>query len=259
MALMGRASARPKLVEPMGFDSPARAELALAIAERDHLQKSADMTRGLDRLDWDHPARQILSNAEAAEQAAAQRLEAARQALVDHHHAAMIGEPVGEAPSLWDAQEQLAEARETVAALRPVADGLIAASKAAYAKLAFCNGKIDHCRKAVVREGAAVYALRQSREVQDLQRELASKGALLRWLMSRGAVPVVTEPGHRFGNAADEATEQAVAHSSFNTDYWGALVRANSRTTELWEAAFEALRTDPHAPLPVDQGDKQCG
>ena len=103
-----------------------------------------------------------------------------------------------------------------------------------------------------MREAAGTYAEQLSREVQDLQRDLAAKGALLRWLMSRGAVPVVTEPGYRYGKAADEGTQQAIAHLAFDTEHWRALVRANSRTSE-WEAAFEALKIDPQAPQPVER------
>jgi hypothetical protein len=240
-------SARPRLVE--GFESPARAELALRIAERDTLVSQVETLRanfdGFDKAVW--RAREL---EESAEKAIAAAIEAGAQ-----HAVALLHDPNTPAPMT---------AREARAALEAAQDTLAGARRArdlAQQKIAESSSQIEAKERkvfvaasAVLLEGLDVDAILE--KVTALQKDLLRVGGVLQFLVLHH---IITDKHQSFSINKTELDSRIFAvkdrlespPTTWNSLLSEAGVLCMSDMAALtWGAALEALKKDPNAPLP---------
>ena len=241
VASLTRASARPKLVSSGGFDSPARAALAIAIAE-----KAAADEAHRKLVAAGESLQNAVFDADGAVQAARQAIEDAKEGTVRHLTAIATGE-AGKAPkTVKQARQELADAEEALELAKAARDGLAKRIEEAKVTASRMVGRVAEAAKAVLAEAPAVTGLLA--EVILLQRELVSKGRALTWLMSEKILPGNAGAPRQEGDPLRDAWRTKQFIDMLPMDY-----AAGSEATcaRAWQAALTALMHDATAALPA--------
>jgi hypothetical protein len=230
------ASARPKLVEPSGFDSAARADLAIAIAARRAAAEALSRLEGANTGLWS-----AWSDATAAVQSAKDGVDQAAALATSYLIAKAVGD-AGAAPvTVKAARQALTDAEDALEAARNARDGLTQQVEDATRDLALARRRVSDAALQVLREAPGLDHL--VAEVTRLQRELADKGAALAWLIGKGGVSVQDVQAKR--------SPAALAHDRYwvPPSSWKALLQGQPGP-QPWMAALAALEQDATAPLP---------
>ena len=245
--MLGRSSARPKLVEPTGFASPERAELALAIAAR---QAAADAVAKLTAAKSD-----LWSALTAAEEAASKaqiKLEEAKASAADNL-IATIGSGANAAPTaIRDARNQVQDAEDQQAAVRAAIDAIKGKLAEAEAEQSASAKRVHLCAATVMQRSPEASAV--LKQVTALQEQLLRSGSLFLWLASAGAFCPRDPTGRDVPGHEGEFEVRRRMWSPPNHWHGGnpdvALGRLSPDAPQ-WEAAMRALETDANAPLPA--------
>ncbi len=239
--LGARVSARPKLVSG-GFASPQRAELGLAIAERQAAEEQLAKLEGAAGQ-----LRDAQYAADEAVAAAAEALEVAKAAASQHVLASAIGE-AGEAPqTVKAARAALLEAEDGLDAAKAARNGLSERIEAARSQVRRAADRAKDAALAVLLQSPAVVAVAEA--LEQAERDLADAGAAFAWFLNQGAYPRVETPGSTFGKPADRAQAEALRRYYTPANYWHELTQAMPGARP-WEATLEALQVDANASLP---------
>jgi hypothetical protein len=238
-----RTSARPRLVDPHGFAGPERAELAIAIAERDAVTRAQTGTiAAAERID------QAFSVARSAVVEAEEALAAAKAADV----ASQIDGTGGTASGVKTARLALHEAEDALDTAQSARDVLSTRMPAVEVDIGKAELRVEAAASAVLQAEAAGVAHALGAEMEGLQRQLSAASSLLQWFVKAGAIPLVTEYGSQFAKPLDPATRAAQARSYVPAIYWH---DSNGQPfpaarCEAWDAALMALKADANAELP---------
>jgi hypothetical protein len=235
-----KSSARPKLVSGGGYDSPARAALAIAIAEK----AAADEAHRRLVAAGETLERAVYA-ADAVVEAARSAIDEAREATVAHLTATATG-TAGKAPkTVKQARQELADAEEALALARAARDGLQGRVEEAKATAGAMVDRVRSAAKAVLGESQIAAGLLP--ELALLQREFIAKGRALSWLMSQGVLPGDASGVRQKGDPLRDAWRMKQFVDMLPVDY---AVAADATHAPAWQAALEALMQDPAAPLP---------
>ena len=180
MALL-RSSARPKLLQPTGFDSPARADLAIAIAARDALQADVDRLKAAEE-----PLEQAQRDAWRAITAAKEAVEAAQISATEYVLAKASGNASAAPMTTRQARDALADAEDADASVKAAQAKRRAELDAAEMSLGFAREKVKKAVAAVMREHPDLPAL--VGRIDKLQRELLEAAATLALLIDNRAI-----------------------------------------------------------------------
>lgn len=239
-----RVSARPKLVEPTGFDSPARADLALAIAARNATADSfADLQRAKERIE---------ANAwpmKAAVRAAEEGIETAIQAASAYLIATAAGATPNPPQTIKAARMVLQDAEDGLAAATLAKGDVASRCGQAGVDLDRANRRVHAAAVAVIAQSGSVASF--TADLQRLQRELIDVESVFLWMMRVEAMAVVKEHGNRYGLPLDKAALRAARLLDVAPTAWDDLVAAMPGE-RLWKAALAALELDAATPLPSD-------
>ena len=246
----GRASARPKLVEPSGFDTPARADLALAIAARGAAHESLIRLQAAEFQFWTAYT-EVSSVVTAAEEA----LQRAQEASAAYRVASAIGDAAAAPMTITAARAALVDAQDELATAGAAQNNLAGRIAAATTACAAADATVRAAAMAVLRESPAVSSLLD--DVLRLQVEAIYKGRGLSWLISSGVLPGGDAPfpiqathehyalvkTSRFMDALPVNTLPGRGPGDYSpmSDHPGALV---------WHDALAALEQDATAPIP---------
>ena len=254
MASFGR-SARPKLIEPQGFASAARAELAVCIAKRTtaqaHLAQIETSTSDL----WDR-RRQAERDVEAAQTA----VDNAKAEEATH----VINGTDG-ASKMPAARVALAAAQDRLDILRRAEGVKPAQKKAAEEAIAEAISAIKKAVLPVLREHPFVAGIVD--RLETLEREyLASLGAL-NFLVRCNAVPNMNDWGSNLSDWESKRAREASSRTDLPPINWTFAnpLEPGPYTSQTWVKAYdllnagaapwaEALRSlqdDANAPLPA--------
>lgn len=237
-------TARPRLVEPGAFASQERAELALAIAERNAAAEAQARLVGAQE--------RVHEGVYAANRDVERLTAAADRAQADAvaHALARATGSAGEAPpTVQEARAALSAAQDGLAIARGARDGLVAAIDEAARVLEQAMRRVEVAARAVVASEACRAAQAAVAEVEQLQNALVMSGGRLLWLSRSGALPVIENHGPMFGQVRDDRTRAAISRLSSPPDQWRELLAQNDGAAA-WIAAFEALLVDAATPLP---------
>jgi len=239
-------SARPKLVAPFGYDTPARADLALAIAERDAFEATAaENEAAAARLDL------IVADAyreqSAAERALSDALDGARARTVRQM---IAGETLHPDPIIAHSRETIRECQSALLAVRDAKSEISAKRE---------RGSVTRLVQGDRVKAAAVAVLAESPVLPDLvarvlhfQTNLGPAARMLTWAVQTGALALhsASEVGH--DTAADKALRQAITQLGYHATALGLPGDPGRPPAPLvgWQEAFAALQKDAHAPLP---------
>jgi hypothetical protein len=235
------AKQRAPEVTPTPYSSPERAALAHAIAAAaDAGARRVALERAAQAANSD--ALKAIQTVEAAEAA----LGEAQGNTAKHAVDKALGN-AGAAPltvrearaAVIEAQDHLEECRATRAALKAE----LYASANRWSALS-----VEDAAKAVLRAEMQQRAIALAAEVAQLQKDLVSKGSTLQWLSNKGVLPNADEATIRNTVARLErpAAEWAIGTVRYATSVWEPTGRLK------WEAAFERLKTDANAALPLE-------
>lgn len=232
-----------------GYPTPERAALAYAIAAHAaavaHVNATDDASTRATSAVWD---------AQAALTAAQASVIEARDATVQHLIEVASG-GTGLAPRTErQARDAVADAEAALDAARATRDALKGRLPDAEADRDRTARKRTDAARAVIAAEAAGHATALAVEVEALQRQSLAQGAALRWLVSAGAVPVITAIGFIHGQAADDVTRAAVMRHDMTLlihtpDGWHRTAAAAGDVR--WDAALTDLERDAAAPLPL--------
>jgi hypothetical protein len=183
--MLGMKTARPKLVTAPaggGYGSAARAELALAIAERQAAEGAvANLASARERLS------EALGAAFLKIERAKEGIEDAKTAASSHMLATAIG-AAGDPPmSVSAARAALQAAEDEFTAAQAARGGLNKHEAEVIANVKRAEARVREAAMKVVSEAAPGDGLLE--EVRDLQRRLINRGRLLTWLMKEGILP----------------------------------------------------------------------
>jgi hypothetical protein len=229
---------------PTPFPTPERAALAHAIAAAaDADARKAALVKALATAEAE--VRAVRAAAEAAETA----LMEAQGNATRHRVATEMGTTVAPPLSVRQvraasiaAADDLVEARATRDALKAELDG-------------HDNGLltllVQDAAKAVIQVEMRERAVALAAQVARLQRELVARGSALQWLAKEGVFPQVN------GKPTDDAIRATVWRMEQTPAQWAQRSSAEQPFAQptgalAWEAAFEALKHDPNAQLPVE-------
>ena len=265
MPPFNRTSARPKLVEPSGFESPARANLAIAIRSRDALRASAEQVR-VARLNYEsdklQPLREAVERLNAALGAAKADVTAG---IVDG--IAQDNAPPPKLDLIRQARLDLQVARDELAAAEDAYSGLEPRREQLEKEADAADREARRLAAAVLREHPAVATI--VREHERHMREYLRTLGIIRWLASANAFGIRDEHGYPLDFAGHNAVEMVVTRERQPPCEWslgkmslpggfdGITVRggaAMQQASAPWEAAFRTLQSDANAPLP-ETGD----
>ena len=242
-------SARPRLVK--NFESPARAELGLAIAARNALISETEAMAATYET-FESAVWRAQEAEEAAELAVAQAVEATAQ-----HAVARLHNPDAPAPmtpkearaALDDARDQLETARRT----RDLINEKLRVARDFGVKEA--EAKVSAAASAVVLEALDINALID--HVTALQKDLLRAGGVLTYLANKNIITDKTLDTRINKTELDNRIFAAVARLNGPPIHWrGILQEDNLRELDdygarTWGVAIEALKHDANAPLPV--------
>jgi hypothetical protein len=235
-----KSSPRPKLASAGGFDSPARAALAIAIAE-----KAAADEAHRKLVAAGESLAQAVYTADGVVEAARQAIEDAKEGTVRHLTAIATGE-AGKAPkTVKQARQEMTDAEEALELARAARDGLTGRIDEARATAARMVDRVREAAKGVLAEAPAATGLLA--EVIDLQREIINKGRAMSWLMGQGILPGASSAMRQSGDPLRDAYITRLFVDMLPVDY---AVAADASCAPAWQAALEALCVDPSAELP---------
>ena len=224
--------------------SVERAALESAIAAMQELQRR-DAALHTAAEAADRRVLQLVRDLEEAQHA----IDDARRGAVSHALAVATGEaPDGASPHAEARKRhagidaELVEARVARDALQHRLDGRDGVGRG---DSVLALRRVAEAARAVLAAEAAPAAQRLAGEVVALERDLAAKARLLRFMVRQGAVPLVTTLGATFGEAADADVRHAMQRLSRTSEPAGV-----ERIEAPWIAALAALQQDAAAPLP---------
>ncbi len=188
------AFARKPAPDVTGYPTPERAVLAHAIAAH-----AAAVANVAATDDAGTRASHAVWDAQAAITAAQDGVTEARDATVQHL-IEVAGGGTGPAPRTErQAREVLADAEAALGAARAVRDALKGRLPDAERERDNAARRRTDAARAVIAAETVGHAAALVGEVEALQRRSMAQGAALRWLVSAGAVPVVSASGDRQG------------------------------------------------------------
>ena len=252
MALINRSSARPKLVEPDGYGSPARASLAIAIKSRDSLRAGADQIWNVaqhyetERL---QPLRDAVERANSA-------LGVAKSAVTS----AIIDNIVQD-----NAIEQKPDAIREARIVLQVAKDELAAAEDAYGRLeprrvqmqadADEAGKQVHRLAAdVLRDHLLVRTVCKAHE-EHMRGFLQTLG-LIAWMNKNNVFGVRDAHGFPVNIESYSAIESLLLRKNNPPSTWSIGSAKGGGIMQFaaadWQQSFDALQTDANAPLPPE-------
>ncbi len=232
-----------------GYPTPERAALAHAIAAH-----AAAVAKVAATEDAGTCASHAVWAAQTAVTTAQEGVSEARDATVQHLIDVASG-GTGPAPRTErQARDAVADAEAALDAARAARDALKGRLPEAQADRDRTARKRTDAARAVIAAETTGYAAALVGEVEALQRRSMAQGAALRWLVSAGAVPVVTAVGFIHGQAADDATRAAVMRHELTSlvqtpDGWHRTAAAAGDMR--WDKALADLERDAAAPLPL--------
>jgi hypothetical protein len=235
----------PAPMTPTAFQSPERAALAHAIAAAaDADARKGALAQAAQAANSD--VMRAIGLAEAAEAALAEAQGNTIRHVVDKALGTAGAAPVTirEArAAVIEAQDHLEECRGIRAALKAEMD----ADNTGLSAL-----RVNDAAKAVIRSEMRERAVALAGRVAEMQRQLVAAGSGLEWLSRAGVFP------ERNGAPAADDIRYTVSRMELAPRGWaiGTLRYPESFAMPTgalaWQAAFEALRHDPNAQLPVD-------
>ena len=243
------AFARKPAPDVTGYPTPERAALAHAIAAH-----AAAVAKVAATNDAGTRASHAVWDAQAAITVAQDGVTEARDATVEHL-IDVAGGGTGPAPRTErQAREVVTDAEATLDAARAARDALKGRMPDAELERDKAARRRTEAARAVIAVETAGHAAALVGEVEALQRRSMAQGAALRWLVSAGAVPVVTDIGFIHGQAADDATRAAVMRHDMTLliqtpDGWHRTAAAAGDMR--WDKALADLERDAAAPLPL--------
>ena len=243
MARLGM-SARPKIMEPAGFASAARAELALAIAARDaHASALAGLEAAGPRLEDDlSRARTTLEQAKAA--LASAQATAASAAV----RAAIAGDP-GPRGAVTAARTALTAAEDDFEVCRAACDGHPKRWSDLCEQQQEISKRVEKAAARVLGEHPAIAGL--IAQTEKMQREVAVNMVALHWMRSAGVIEVVTFEYAGPGISDQDKQLNAVIGRLYQQGrHWIEDKAAIPETPPMLLAALERLKADANAALP---------
>ena len=238
-------SARPKLVEPSGFSTPERAELALAIAAKAAaIEAEANLRRAAGNL---FSAR---TGAEVAVEKAKAVLDQARSAVANHIVSTASGGAAAAPVGMREARSALLEAEDHLAATRLAVSSLDGKVDLARGDVEAAAQRVEQAVRVVLSTSPTTKAVTAT--VMKLTDELLRHGSLLLWLVEQR----ILLPRDRYGCVIgeDKATTEAARRMWSPPNHWPTTspvqLQHISPDAPLWQAARIALLTDANAPLP---------
>ena len=231
MAAFGR-SARPKLIEPAGFASAARAELAVAIAKRTTAQAHLAQIEASASDFWSRRLK-----AERDVEAAQAAVDAAKTEEVTH----LINGTSG-APDVSAARATLAAAQDRLDILRRAQDASPAQEAAAREAIAEAVSGIKKAVLPVLREHPSVSGILD--RVESLEREyLASLGAL-NFLVNCNAVLNMNDWGGNLNDWQSKRARDASTRTILPPDNWSFANRPEPgpHASQTWIKAGDLLK-----------------
>jgi len=241
--------AKKPVSDVTGYPTPERAALAHAIAAHAAAVANVAVTD-----DAGTRASHAVWAAHAAVTVAQDGVSKAQDATVEHL-IEVAGGGTGPAPRTErQAREVLADAEAALDAARAARDALKGRLPDAERERDNAARRRTDAARAVIAAETAGHAAALVGEVEALQRRSMAQGAALRWLVSAGAVPVVTDIGFIHGQAADDATRAAVMRHELTLlvhtpDGWHCTAAAAGDVP--WDVALADLERDAAATLPL--------
>jgi len=231
-------------------------------ASRRVTSQRANLAAAIAAAQYEAAEQAALRTAEAvasmACQAADRVVDSARAAVEEcvaamgsHMIATALG-TAGEAPaSLRDLRAKLAEAEGNAEAAKAVFDGIKARAESQESNSIYLKGIIEKAAFAVLRDEAAKAADGAVANMVRLQNALVDQGVILRWMVKAGLFSVVQESGTMYGHPKDDSLRNALHRldNSPSQERRG----INFTADRPWVEAFEALKVDADAALPIDE------
>jgi predicted HAD superfamily Cof-like phosphohydrolase len=239
-------SARPRL--PEAFDTPARAELALAIAARKALDEKISGFGAAENAYWSH-----LAAAQEAVEAATSALEQAKRDATDAMIASAVGDPQKPgALTVREARAALQDAEDHLAVIRGTQDAITRQRNEATEAVQAAHKRVAQAARLVIREHPDLQAIASKTDA--MIRDLARQFGLLNWAMDSHIFQDINHAGYVQEKTSDEKAAQ-VSADRFKTPpmYWNDLRGIMNEFPPAWHMAFEALQRDANAPLPDAQ------
>ena len=242
----------------MALRSPAlsasRQALAAAVAEAaEHGRSRGALTRA------GATAARAVAEAEAALGVAEAGVEQAKADAGDFLVAQALGVATKVPRTTVEARSILLTAEDDLVAAGSAQDALGNRTVALTNADLGLDRRLGEATRAVVLAETGPAALRLADELEQLQRDLLAKTALLRDMAADGAVPLVVAIGSSFGKPADDRVRSVLYRASRPSTEWivrgyvGHLPGDHEGPAREWTAAVTALRTDASAPLPANR------
>jgi hypothetical protein len=247
------ASLKQKLppVTPAAFQSAQRAELAVEIvASAAADTRKAALARAVATADDEvRAARRAVEAAETA-------LQEAQGNATQHRVATALGTAGPPPLSVRECRALAVVAADDLQAGLEARDALKVELNAEQGRPDFARMRVKDAAIAVIKAEMAERAVALAAEVERLQKDLVSKGSALQWLSEAGATVPMCGSSYSALTEAEKGIRDTIARLDVAPNQWatGTIRYATSvfePTGRLkWEAAFEALKTDPNAALP---------